>query len=344
MRLRLATWPRSRHVGAVAAYRPDVLHIHTPGPAGLLGILAAERLGLPLVQTYHTDVCAYADAYRIPTRLLRIGAAAYRRRLGLDRPGERPDARADLLDSLTALLLARTDALVVPTSAVLRRMALPIDPRRVSVIPTGVAHRAAPPSAGASFRARHGLAAHDRVVLFVGRINREKGIDLLLDAFGRLPAARLVLTGAVYDLPWLRRLLDANGIADRVVCTGELPGAEVAAAYAAADVFAFASRTDTQGLVLQEAALAGLPVVMVDAALNDLGALAGAAHCVAPTAAALAQGMTRLLTDPSFAESIAADARRAALAHTPDRYAAAIVEVYRNAMLHRAGWPTATAA
>ncbi len=84
--LRLAAWPRSRHVAAVAALAPDVVHVHTPGPAGLLGILAADRLGLPLVQTYHTDLHAYLDAYRIPTRALRIGVAAYRRRLGVAAP------------------------------------------------------------------------------------------------------------------------------------------------------------------------------------------------------------------------------------------------------------------
>ena len=47
----------------VADHRADVIHVHTPGPVGLLGVVAARRLGLPLVQTYHTDLHAYAEAY-----------------------------------------------------------------------------------------------------------------------------------------------------------------------------------------------------------------------------------------------------------------------------------------
>jgi 1,2-diacylglycerol 3-alpha-glucosyltransferase len=346
--IRLAAWPRSRHVAAVAAARPDVVHVHTPGPAGLLGILAAGRLGLPLVQTYHTDLQSYADAYRIPTRALRVGIAAYRRRLGLAKTGGRPQQRTELLDRGSAMLLAQTDALVVPTRAVLRRVRLPIDPYLISVVPTGVAHRPVPAGAAAAFRSRWGLPDADPVVLFVGRVNREKGIDLLLDAFARLraavPRAQLVLAGAIYDPAWLRRLLTGHGLDSGVVRTGELPAADVAAAYAAADVFAFPSLTDTQGLVLQEAALAGLPVVVVDAELNDLGALAGSAHCVPPEPAALAAGLQRLLGDPGFARAVAGRARLAAQEHTPDRYAAAIAGVYAAAAARRTGWTGTLAA
>jgi glycosyltransferase involved in cell wall biosynthesis len=338
--LRLAAWPRSRHVDAVAAVDPDVVHVHTPGPAGLLGILAAQRLGLPLVLTYHTDLHSYANAYRIPTRVLRAGVAAYRRRLGSPRPEKRIQRRHDLLDHGNAVLLDRADALVVPTRAVLRRVELPVDPGVLSVIPTGVAHRAVPVGAAAEFRARCGLGT-DPVVLFVGRVNREKGIGLLLGAFAQLreaiPAARLVLAGAVYDQGWLRALLAAPGLEGRVVCTGELPGSDVAAAYAAADVFAFPSLTDTQGLVLQEAALAGLAPLVVDAELNDVGALAGSAHCVSPTVNAVAGGLERLLADPAFARGVALRARTSALAHTPDRYAAAMAGVYERAIARRLG-------
>jgi glycosyltransferase involved in cell wall biosynthesis len=180
-------------------------------------------------------------------------------------------------------------------------------------------------------------------VLFVGRVNREKGIDLLIAAFARLlaaePAARLVLVGAVYDRSWLDRL--TVDVRHRVLLTGELRTSEVAAAYAAADVFAFASRTDTQGLVLQEAALAGLPVVLVDDALHTHGALGGTAWCVEPTAEALGGALLRVLREPSLAARIATAARTRALEHTPDRYAAAMARIYAAAA---AGWSAGIAA
>jgi len=341
--LRLAAWPRSRHVAAVAGLAPELIHVHTPGPVGLLGILAAHRLGLPLVQTYHTDLHAYLDAYRIPTRALRVGIAAYRRRLGAPRHGSvrrGPERRRGLMDLGNRLLLESTDAVVLPTRAVLSRTSLPVDPSLVSVIPTGVAPRQVSPGDVAEFRDRWGLRADEPTVVFVGRVNREKGVDLLVEAFASLlavePRARLVLVGAVYDRPWIDGLV--AGIGHRVVRTGQLPPREVAAAYAAADAFAFPSRTDTQGLVLQEAALAGLPVVLVDAELHARGALAGAGLCTSPTPDALAAGLLRVLREPSFAVELAAFGRDRALAHTPDRYAAAMVDVYRAAVERRRGW------
>jgi len=89
--LRLSPWllrgaAADRTLAAVAGHAPDVIHVHTPGPVGLLGVLAAKRLGLPLVQTYHTDLHAYVEAYRFPARALRVGVRLYARRLDQPRP------------------------------------------------------------------------------------------------------------------------------------------------------------------------------------------------------------------------------------------------------------------
>jgi glycosyltransferase involved in cell wall biosynthesis len=327
--LRLAPWPRQRHVDRVAAWRPDVVHVHTPGPAGLLGVLAARRLGLPVVHTYHTDLDAYVDAYRIPTRVLRVAVGAYRRRLG-GLPPAAADGRRGLLREGVRMLLDGADAVVVPTPAVLDRTSLPVHPDRIRVIPTGVAPASVTTGAVEDFRRRYGLAAGDRIVLAVGRVNEEKGTALLLAAFDRLlathPKGRLVLVGQVYDPELVREL------GRRVVVTGQLPPAEVAAAYAATQrsrgVLAFPSRTDTQGLVLQEAAHAGVPAVMTDAGLCARGALAGAALCAPPTVAGFATALAALLGNPVLARSLADRARRAALAHTPGAYAGAMLGLY----------------
>ncbi|GAA0229861.1 glycosyltransferase [Cryptosporangium japonicum] len=381
--LRLATWPRSRQVARVAAVSPDVVHVHTPGPAGLLGVLAAAKLGLPLVQTYHTDLHAYLEAYKIPTTALRVIRAAYARRLAgpspfgdTDRPpagtasgtflvgartperrraalrvvrgaagawrSERRSAtRCGLLDAANAAFFGGTDVVVVPTAAVLRRSPLPIDPARVVQVPTGVRERPAPAGARAAFRDRYGIPGDAPLVLFVGRVNREKNVDALLAATATLasslPDVRVALVGAVYEPRWLAGLLRTHGVGDRVVTTGQLPAADVAEAYAAADVFAFPSLTDTQGLVLQEAALAGLPVVLSDTVLHAHGPLAGAAVCASGDGFAAA--IAALLIDPALAAATATACRAAALRHTPDAYGAAIEAVYHRA---RAGKRTPT--
>lgn len=343
--LRLASWPRTRHLTGLAEWRPELVHVHTPGPVGLLGVFAALRLGLPLVHTYHTDLHAYVDAYRVPITALRMGVRMYARRLGMDRPRvervrPRTARRRAAMDAGNLLLLGGADAVVVPTPAVLSRASLPVPGELISRVPTGVASREVSDADVAALRQRYGIAPHEPAVLFVGRVNREKGVDLLISAFARLlrsrPEARLVLIGAVYEHRWLSGLLESAGVAHRTVLTGQQHPDVVAAAYRAADVFAFPSRTDTQGLVLQEAALAGLPIVMVDPTLHSGGPLAGAATLSEPWPAPFADHLERLLADPTGARALAATARTHASRHTPWRYAEAMLAVYAGAAARHA--------
>ncbi|MFV2011481.1 MULTISPECIES: glycosyltransferase [unclassified Micromonospora] len=355
--LRLSPWllrgaAATGTIAEIAAHAPDVVHVHTPGPVGLLGVLTARRLGLPLVQTYHTDLHAYADAYRVPARALSAGVRLYARRLGVPRPAAAPAGHARdhrpmasgavarrraAMDATNTLLLGGADAVVVPTRAVLDRIHLPVPANRVHLVPTGVAARRTTADEINAFRYGHGITPSDRVVLYVGRINREKGIDLLITAFERVlvgcPTARLVLVGALYEPRWLAALLRTIDprVAARITLTGQQGPDVVAAAYGAAEVFAFASQTDTQALVLQEAGLAGVPVVLVDRALHAHGALAGAALRTQPQPGALASGVLRLLLDPDTARRRAAAAAARCAEHTPARYAEAIREVYASA-------------
>jgi 1,2-diacylglycerol 3-alpha-glucosyltransferase len=331
----------ARHVDRVAARDPQLIHVHTPGPIGLLGVLTARRLGLPLVHTYHTDLHAYADAYRVPSEALKILFELYALRLG-SRPARRAGSgsrRHAILDAANELLLGGASAVVVPTPAVLSRASLPVPPERIFLVPAAVPVRDVQAREAAEFRARHGIPATARVVLFVGRVNREKGIEALLPAFAqvaaRFPDTRLVLVGAVYERRWLNRLLTRHHLRDRVAVTGQLPPAEVAAAYASAEVFAFPSLTDTQGLVLQEAALAGVPSVLADPSLYRSGAL-GDAAVLAPHAS-FGDAICGLLADPVGARRLGVLARERALAHTPARYGVAMREVYRFAAGEIAG-------
>lgn len=334
---RIAAWPRRRHVEQIAAWRPDVIHVHTPGPVGLLGVFAARRLGVPLVQTYHTDLHAYADAYRLPSQMLSGLVRCYAKRLGVPRPPiprglPRSARRRALLDAGNYLLLGGADIVLVPTPAVLSRHGLPVDSERLFLAPSGVSLPPIPPGARQEVRARCGFGPNTPVALFVGRINREKNVQLLVDAFGRLaaqlPHARLLMVGAVYEQRWARSLLEDAGIADRCVLTGELPPAEVAKAYAAADVFAFPSRTDTQGLVLQEAALAGLPSVLVDPALHGSGPLAGLGVLTEPEPVTFGHAIAELLTDPVRRRRLGLAAKARAEQNTPAAYAARVAALY----------------
>jgi glycosyltransferase involved in cell wall biosynthesis len=332
-------------------HEPDVIHVHTPGPVGLLGVLAAKRLGLPLVQTYHTDLHAYVEAYRFPFRALRAGVRLYAHRLDVPRPplravpavpgnGRRSRAyvqRRAALDACNYLLLGDANAIIVPTRAVLDRITLPVPDDRIFLVPTGVPARPTAPHAVAAFRDSHNIRPDEPVILYVGRVNREKGIELLIPSFAQVlthrPDARLVLVGAVYEPRWLDHLLRAAGpgIAERVVLTREQPPAVVGCAYGAAQVFAFPSQTDTQALVLQEAALAGVPVVMIDPVLHSVGPLGGHAIRADANPDSFGAALAQLLNDPVRARALGASAASHAASQTPARYATAVHDVYEHA-------------
>ncbi len=330
--------PRAAHVDQLAGWAPDVVHVHTPGPAGLLGIMTARRLGVPVVHTYHTDLHAYAEAYRAPSAALRLMLRMYARRL--DRPvpkvGRGRNAKRALIDAVNELLLEDAGAVVVPTPAILERTTLSVPEDRMFVAPAAVSRPSLDADAAADFRRRWSIPERAPVVLFVGRVNREKGVDLLVPAFERvaaeLPDARLVLVGAVYQKRELRRMLKRHGIADRTHVLGEQPADEVAAAYAACDVFAFPSQSDTQGLVLQEAALAGRPAVLVDPALHTSNAVANAFELTEPSPDAFADRTVDLLRAPERSAAIGARARERAAAHTTASYASTMVDIYRHVL------------
>jgi glycosyltransferase involved in cell wall biosynthesis len=328
--LRLAL-PMLRHLRAVLEWRPDVVHLHTPGLTGVLGLVAARRLGIPVVHSYHTDLRAYADAYRIPTALLwtclfgyaailRVGVGVPRHRLGV-------------LDGFHTALLRDADAVIVPTESVLTRVALPLPRDRVFVVPTGVCPELTTPDAAAAFRSQRGIPAQAPLVLFVGRVHREKGVELLVHAFRRVlaehPDARLVFVGAVYHDGWARKVVDSAGIGHRTVLAGQQPADVVAAAYAAADLLAFPSLTDTQGLVLQEAASAGLPSVMVDSTLHSTDAIAGSAALATPDPTSLGKVISALLADTTGRLAMGAAARLAAAPLSQASYGANVQAVYR---------------
>jgi hypothetical protein len=153
--------------------------------------VAARRLGLQLVQTYHTDLHAYVEAYRCPVpRVARRGtalcpAARTASAAGAARPGRRRDA----LDACNALLLRDCDAVVVPTRAVLNRIALPVSDERTFVVPSGVAPRPTTPEHVATFRQRYteSPTTTGSSCSSVGSIAR-RGSALLIDAFARIVA------------------------------------------------------------------------------------------------------------------------------------------------------------
>ena len=119
----------------------------------------------------------------------------------------------------------------------------------------------------ARFRSAFPGVRGERILLFVGRLNEEKGLDVLIPAFARArrPGWSLVLVGSDPDRPYrhvVERMVHDNGLAEHVMLTGHLNGQAKADAYAAADLFVLPSRSENFGAVVVEALSAGVPTVV----------------------------------------------------------------------------------
>jgi glycosyltransferase involved in cell wall biosynthesis/predicted metal-dependent phosphoesterase TrpH len=296
-------------VDALAEGRYDVVHVCSPGPAGIAAWLLARVLDLPCVGSYHTELGAYVG--------LRTG---------------RPQLEGITNFALGAFYGA-CDVVLSPSPASDSRLAeLGIATERVRRWDRGVDLRRFDPGHRCA-----GLLPGAVNVLYAGRLSKEKGVELLADAFleahRRDPRLHLVLAGGGPEETLLRERLG-----ERATFLGWLTGDALARAYASADAFLFASSTETFGQVVLEAQASGLPVVAVDrggpASLIEHGETGLLAP---PEVNALADAVVSVTGTPLLSERIG----RGALAAVGERSWEAALDrlatAYRIALAGRAG-------
>jgi 1,2-diacylglycerol 3-alpha-glucosyltransferase len=234
-----------RCLAAVPRERCDLVHIQTPFLAHYAGVKAARARGVPVVATCHTYFEDYLHHY-MP--LLPGFAGAW------------------LARGLMTRQLNAVDAVVSPSEPVRQRLLEYGVSRPIHVIPTGMTEDRFVHGDGARFRASCGIAADTPLLLNVGRVAHEKNLSFLLRMFAELrrqmPAALLMIAGEGPARAALGREAEALGLGGSVRFTGNLDRERgLNDCYAAADAFVFASRTETQGLVLLEAMAQSRPVV-----------------------------------------------------------------------------------
>jgi glycosyltransferase involved in cell wall biosynthesis len=223
----------------------ELVHIQTPFLAHYAGLRAARARGVPVVATCHTYFEDYLHHY-MPFL-----------------PGF---AGAWLARGLMTRQLNAVDAVVSPSEPVRQRLLEYGVTRPIHVIPTGMTEDRFVPGDGARFRASCGIAADTPLLLNVGRVAHEKNLSFLLRMFAQLrrqlPAALLMIAGEGPARAALGREAERLGLGESVRFAGNLDRERgLNDCYAAADAFVFASRTETQGLVLLEAMAQSRPVV-----------------------------------------------------------------------------------
>jgi len=291
----------------------DLVHIHTPFIAHYAGVRCARSARVPCVATYHTFFEEYLHYY-VPL---------------VPRPLSRFLAR-----SFTRSQCAAVQALIAPSEpmrAVLEAYGVRTP---IHILPTGLAPDRFGSGDGAAFRARAGIDARRPLVTYIGRVAHEKNIGFLLQMFREVlksvPGALLVIAGEGPARAALRAQVVALGLTDHVQFAGYLErDSALLDCYAAASVFVFASRTETQGLVLLEAMAQGVPVVST-AELGTRSVLPGSGALIVPEQREVfAAAVVRVLGDAQLRADMAVRGRAHARTWSSAAMARRLADLYR---------------
>lgn len=299
----------------------DLVHIQTPFAAHRYGLRSARACGRPVLLTYHTFFEEYLHHYApfLPATALR----------GLARRVSRTQCNA-------------VDTVVVPSTAMRDRLAGYGVRTPMEILPTGIPVQDFAGGDGLHFRRLYDIPEHAPMALYIGRVAHEKNIAFLLEVAALMKAQRpdfvLVLAGEGPATPSLQRQVLRKGLAGTVRFVGYLERRRrLPACYAAADVFVFASRTETQGLVLLEAMAAGLPVVALAAmGTTDILASERGARIAPDSPAGFAAVVEDVIANGRLRKQLAAEARAHAAEWADNLMAERLAALYRRQLEGRA--------
>ncbi len=309
---------------AFHASKYDLIHVHHPFWLGKKGMQIAKKNGTPLVFSYHTRLERYIHYLPFP------GGTA--------------------LKNLTAHFLIkrfanRCDAIITPTLSTeeyLRNLGVSVI---IENIPSGFNaknYSGWKPQQIKDLRNQY-AAVDEPLLISVSRMAKEKNLHFLIDGLAELKKQistpfKCLLLGDGPEKNRLEDKVDALGLNTNVIFTGSLPHGKVAAYYLAADLFVFASTSETQGMVLIEAMAGACPVVAVrSSGVNDVLKDGYNGVLVAEDTESWAEAVAGLLTDRQRLLLLAENSRAFAASYTEEKVAENVLKFYRRVIaLHEA--------
>jgi 1,2-diacylglycerol 3-alpha-glucosyltransferase len=293
------------------AFQADIIHAHHPFLLGDTALRIAMNKNVPIIFTHHTRYEDYTHYVPFSDTLREVAI-------------QLPTHFANLCDGVIA-----------PSESIARTLRRRGVKAPMTVIPTGIDVAAFAAADGARFRARFNLPADTLVIGHVGRLALEKNLGFLAEAVARFlaatPGARFLVVGDGPSREALQAVFAQHGCAERLIFAGRRMGRVLREAYRAMDVFVFASRSETQGMVVAEAMAAGRPVVALNASGvrevvrdGENGLLLPATSTPAEFAAALA----RVAGDAGQREKFSAGAHATAALFSRERSASRVLAFY----------------
>jgi glycosyltransferase involved in cell wall biosynthesis len=298
----------------------DVIHTHHPFLLGQTAANKAQELDLPFVFTFHTRYREYSHYISLNQTMVK-----------------------DAIDRLLGTFMQQCHHIIVPSPSIKQMLAeLYGVTEQVTVLPTGIDTAPYRSADGESIRRREGWG-DEQVIISAGRLAKEKNWETLIEAVAEAAKTvsniRLVILGDGDERRDLEKLAKKLGVNDKINLPGLVPFEEIPEYLAAADLFSFASISETQGLVTMEAMAAGLPVVAVDASgTSDVVRDGKDGLLTENDPKDLAQAIVRVLQDNELRESLKAAALDKVESFDIKRQSAQMVAVYEKAIdAHRNG-------
>jgi glycosyltransferase involved in cell wall biosynthesis len=230
------------HYDVLKENKIDIIHSHSPYQLGLLSMYYAKRLNIPFIFTMHTVLGKYM--HYIPVVPQKLSET--------------------LMNKYSSWFCNRSKCVVVPTKKVMEFLRSIGISARIEVIPTGMDISLIEKADPSGIREIYGIPKEAKILLFVGRLAKEKNLEFLFKAFEKVRSQ--------YNNVFL--LIAARGPMEKeykktapknTIFAGQISYPRVFDYYAASDIFVFSSLSETQGLVLAEAMASGIPQVAVSA-------------------------------------------------------------------------------
>lgn len=223
----------------------DIIHTQTPFALGIEAIKWAKKMDCPIVQTYHTLFESYIHYFRFMPRWMSLRLAK----------------------GISKWYSQKMDLNITPSTQMKDLLVQYGVTKPVEVNPTGIKMDKFKIFHGDDFRKKFNIPADTILFLFMGRIGHEKNIPFLFKMLKRVlavkPNVKLIVAGKGPAEDEVHEAAKAEGVIDNVIFLGYFEPQDWVNCYAAADLFTFASITETQGLVVTEAMAVGTPVVAV---------------------------------------------------------------------------------
>ncbi len=316
---RVSVFPKREIKKALDKFRPDVVHVQVSDPIGLSVVAYARKRGIPVVTTEHNQPDVITDPLHMPG-FVKKPVDALLSAYFVNRQSKSDFVTMPTKQAIDDLILSRGKEFNVPVAAVSNGVDLAnFKPGKVSD----------------KIYKKYEIPKDRPIVLYVGRVDPEKKVGLIIDAFKKarekVPKALLIVVGDGVDKSRLERKVKEEGISENVRFLGRVLPPDLYELYKIGSLFATASEIETQGIVLIEAAATGLPLIAVDKGAvsevcisNKNGYL-----CQPGNVVEIGDAMVKILSDDKLREKFSQNSIKIASEHDFERTLDKFINIYK---------------